>query len=422
MSELVLSPLPAAVDGDVLRQACRLHRTGGAPDGATVLWWESSTGLAPLPAGDAESFLIASLLAAMSEGRDVRVEGSVGRRLLANLEEFMVAWSRWKPATYRRVRILPDEIREEAPRPWSRTAVAAFSGGVDASHAVWRHHSRQAGHASRDIVACALVHGFDIPLEQEDKFATSVLLARESLASLGIELVPLRSNLRQILTLDWHDLHGAAIVAAMQLLKSKAGTAIIGSSDPYDQLLLPYGSNPVTDPMLATGGMDIVHDGCGWDRTEKIADIAEWTVGCGNLRVCWAGTQIDANCGRCEKCVRTRMNFLVNGLEPPARLAPPGVPMDFRVIDSESESVLQEFDQIIDAAHRAGIRDPWVAQLGRRIAWLRVRNAGLAGWRGFKKLAKRLLRRSAPAGAGLVHPPLPGASTTNGTRSLDVKR
>lgn len=393
MSELVLSPMPAAVNGGVLRQGCRLRRMDGSSGAAAdLLWWESPPDLPPLPDGDAESFLIASLFAAMAEGRDVRVEGSVGQRLLANLEEFMIAWARWKPAIYRCVRILPDEIRTEAPRPWSRTAVAAFSGGVDASHAVWRHHSRQAGHASRDIVACALVHGFDIPLEQDAKFATSVRLARESLGSLGMELVPLRSNLRQILPLDWHDLHGAAIVAAMQLLKSRAGTAIIGSSDPYDQLLLPYGSNPITDPLLATGAMDVVHDGCGWDRTEKIAGLAGWSAGRENLRVCWAGTQIDANCGRCEKCVRTRMNFLVNGLEPPVRLAPPGVPMDFRVIDSESESVLQEFVQIIRAARAAGIGDPWVARLGRRIAWLRVRNAGLALWRRSRKLAKRLLR------------------------------
>lgn len=391
MSELVLSPVPAAANGDMLRQACRLRRISGSTSSPALLWWDCPRDLPPLPAGDAESFLIATLFAAMAEGRDVRIEGSVGHRLLANLEEFMIAWSRWKPKIYRRIRITPDEIRAEAPRTWSRTAVAAFSGGVDASHAVWRHHSGEAGHASRDIVACALVHGFDIPLEQQKKFDTSVRLARESLGELGIELVPLRSNLRQILTLDWHDLHGAAIIGAMQLLKSKAGTAIIGSSDPYEQLLLPYGSNPITDPLLATGDMDVVHDGCGSDRTEKIAAIAGWSAGRENLRVCWAGTQIDANCGRCEKCIRTRMNFLVNGLPPPVRLAPPGVPMDFRVIDSESESVLQEFVQIIHSAHAAGIDDPWVARLTRRIAWLRVRNACFASWRRFKKLSKRIL-------------------------------
>lgn len=390
MTEIVLTPLPYRADGGVLHQSCRLRRMGRRSDDAH-LWWESTDALPPLQAGDAESFLIPAIFAAMSEGRDIRIEGSVGERLLANLEEFAIAWARWKPGAYRRVRILPDEIRAEAPRAWSRTAVAAFSGGVDASYTVWRHHSGEARHASREIVACALIHGFDIPLEQEEKFATSFRLAKESLDSVGIELVPLRSNLRKILTLDWHDLHGAAIIGAMQLLGSKAGTILVGSSDPYDQLLLPYGSNPVTDPLLATGSMDVVHDGCGIDRTGKIAAIAAWTTGTENLRVCWAGSQIDANCGRCEKCVRTRMNFLVNGLQPPPRLAPPGVPMDFGAIDSESESVLQEFVQIIQAARQAGIRERWVVQLGRRIAWLRVRNACLAGWRRLKWVLKRLL-------------------------------
>ena len=388
MPELVLKPAAPEWNGDVLRQSCDIIRTGSSSSSSVRLWWECPSSLPSMPEGDAESYLVAAVLVAMSEGRDIRVEGTVGRGLLSGIEEFMLAWRRWNPELYRVVRILPEEASSNEP---SRTsgAITAFSGGVDAAFTVWRHHSRAAGHASRDIVAGAMVHGFDIPLDQEEKFAASFRLARATLDSLDIPLIALRTNIRQVFGIDWHDLHGAALVGVMQTLRSKAGSLLIGSSDPYDQLLLPYGSNPVTDHLLSTAGMDVVHDGCGFDRTQKVAFIAGWKTACDNLRVCWEGEQVGANCGHCEKCLRTRLNFLANGLAVPQNLQPPGEGFDFSVVDTESESVLQEFDQILQVAHRSEIRSPWVAQLERRMAWLRRRNLYRQARRSLRGLVRK---------------------------------
>lgn len=394
MTELVLTPLAPDWTKTSLRQACRVGRGGSAPGRKSLLWWESDAPLTPREHGDGESALIALVLPAMAEGRDVRVEGFVGPRLLANLEEFVTAWNRWKPGVYRKIRIRADEVRPVPPAAWSPDAIAAFSGGVDATYTIWRHHAGLAGNASRRLVACAMVHGFDIPLEQGEKYTEGLRLARETLDSVGIELVPLRTNLRQEFPMDWHDHHGAALVAALHLLKSRAGTLLVGASDPYDQLLLPYGSNPVTDPLLSSDGLEVVHDGCGADRTEKIAAIASWKTACRNLRVCWKGMQVGANCGRCEKCLRTRLNFLVNRLTPPEGLAPDGAELDFRALDSESRSVLQEHEQILEAARASGLRAPWVGELEARLAWLGRRNAALRGARSVKRLMRRIARRN----------------------------
>jgi len=395
MPELVLTPLAPVLTGDRLRQSCRIRRPDSPASSDSLLWWESPASLPPLRDGDAESYLIATLFTAMAEGRDVRVEGSIGPRLLANLESFTDAWSRWKPGVYRKIGIRAEAAPADEPAPWSPGAIAAFSGGVDATYTVWRHHAGLAGNGSRSIVACLLVQGFDIPLDQDEKFAASLDLARDTLDSVGIEVVPLRSNLREVFpTLDWHDLHGAAVVAASHLLKSKARTLLVGSSDPYDQLLLPYGSNPVTDPLLSSDTLDVVHDGCGTDRSGKVAAIGSWSLACTNLRVCWKGVQVGANCGRCEKCLRTRLNFLVNGLEPPASLVPEGGGFDFGLLDSDSESILQEYEQILDAARTARIEAPWVSDLAGRLGWLRRRNAMRSGARALKRLLRRFAGRS----------------------------
>ncbi len=36
---------------------------------------------------------------------------------------------------------------------------------------------------------------------------------------------------------------------------------IIGSSNPYNALILPCGSNPITDTMLSGNNFEIIHDG-----------------------------------------------------------------------------------------------------------------------------------------------------------------
>jgi hypothetical protein len=72
--------------------------------------------------------------------------------------------------------------------------------------------------------------------------------------------------------------------------------------------------------------MEVRHDGAGRSRTEKVAYLATWEQGMPLLRVCWEGRVPDGNCGRCEKCVRTRLNFHIAGVESPACLPMVGGP------------------------------------------------------------------------------------------------
>jgi hypothetical protein len=57
----------------------------------------------------------------------------------------------------------------------------------------------------------------------------------------------------------------------------------------------------------------MVSPGGGTTRTEKVRTIGGLRSVRENLRVCWQGDQLGRNCGRCEKCVRTKVNFLAAG-------------------------------------------------------------------------------------------------------------
>ncbi len=89
---------------------------------------------------------------------------------------------------------------------------------------------------------------------------------------------------------------------------------LIPSSLPYHALVLPWGSNPLTDPLLSIRTFAIVHDGAAFTRAEKVKQIAHWRQALQNLRVCWEGDRKDGNCGHCEKCIQTILNFRAVGL------------------------------------------------------------------------------------------------------------
>lgn len=83
----------------------------------------------------------------------------------------------------------------------------------------------------------------------------------------------------------------------------------------YGQLI-PLGSHPLTDPLWSNGSVAIVHDGAEVQRVDKVVKIARNRDALANLRVCF--TDMNVNCGRCSKCLRTMIPLaLLDAQAPP---------------------------------------------------------------------------------------------------------
>src|SRR5262245_16894173 len=92
---------------------------------------------------------IALIFRAMWEGRHLHIDGPVSWPFLEGLEEFVTCWVSWRPDLYKRIAVSASEEVAPSLSPERRDrAVAAFSGGVDGSFTLWRHHHRQAGRRS----------------------------------------------------------------------------------------------------------------------------------------------------------------------------------------------------------------------------------------------------------------------------------
>jgi hypothetical protein len=126
-------------------------------------------------------------------------------------------------------------------------------------------------------------------------------------------------TLEKILGCDWeYEAHGIWLAATLSCFEPFFDHLLIPSSYSYDNLALPWGSNPATDHLFASEATRLWHDGGAWHKLAKLKSMAHHSAIQRNLRVCWMGAQLDRNCGACYKCVGTQACFWVSGVPQPA--------------------------------------------------------------------------------------------------------
>jgi len=311
----------------------------------------------------ADPFVLAVAFHLMGSGVDLEVHGAVSPSLLRGLEEFQAAWCRWRPDRYRPFSVRVEVEREEARAAPART-VMAFSGGLDSCCTAWRHTRGELRRRRRKLEAAVMVHGFDIPLDQDEVFTRAVASSRAIMDSINTPLIPVACNVR-VLRNDWEDMHGAALAACLHLLAGGYSTGLIASSHAYEALRLPWGSNPVTDPLLGSAAFSIVHDGCELTRWEKADEIGDWDAAQRHVRVCWEGKHLDRNCGACVPCLLTAICFATVGRPIPSSIPvpSPGAAVERLRALKPNPAQLGHFENIVITARRKGLKDRWVAAL-----------------------------------------------------------
>src|SRR5690606_34326214 len=114
--------------------------------------------------------------------------------------------------------------------------------------------------------------------------------------------------------------------------------------------------------------MNMIHDGAGYSRIEKVAEIARHPIAVACLKVCWAGADQSANCGSCEKCIRTRLNFLAAGVTAtPACFDREFDPALIRSVALDNDLQKMEFDLNLQYALKHGRTGAWIAPLQERL-------------------------------------------------------
>ena len=342
-----------------------LRRDGSAE--TTHLWYEIVGGSKQEHPSALDGFVFAVLLYAMKLGTRLVVHGPMSRSALYNIEDIQSFWHLFRPELYKRIDIVPETIVDLERRKPGRRAIAAFSGGVDSTFTALRHKMKLAGTGSYNLDTVLMVHGFDVNLANADHFDRLIQRTEPFLTQLGVALRIIRTNSKELNLQNWEDSHGLQLAACLHLLSEEFEFGLIGSTDRYDSLYFPWGTSPTTDHLLSGDALGVVHDGAGYSRTDKIAALLQYPFSVSGLRVCWEGKDQFKNCGVCEKCIRTRLNFLAAGQPHPTCFEGD---LDLTLIDTISlrNSVqLIELQSIADFADANNIDAEWVDRAKRRL-------------------------------------------------------
>ena len=246
----------------------------------------------------AEPFLGIALLEAMIRNVDIRIEDSIpiSERLCKILPEIQTIYTCWH-SNLRKVNI---HVRIEPIKDAYERVASFYSGGVDSSFTLLRHIT--------EITHLILLSGFEVRGNAPESWRQSVEKQTVFARTIGKELIPIENNLRL-----WIDQRKIPWGVAQLFILSSMGPLLkfkriyIASGFRYHMFALP----PLTDPMWSTESTEVIHDGAGLGRSEKMRDLCKHQNFLDNLKVCWRSEH--DNCGECPKCVRTMLALYLLG-------------------------------------------------------------------------------------------------------------
>ena len=343
----------------------------GRPGPRFDVWWRVP-GVSGLPVPPVLDSLVAGhLLWAAGLGQDLVVHGTISRGGMYNLGQLLEMRQRLSPERYPRViELIPDAVSSPAPEGDPGRAIAALSAGLDSTFTVVRHARRLAGEASFRLDGLVMVHGFDAKLDQPDRFDAMRRRVEPLARWLELPLYTVVTNSKQRGgSMAWPHSAIPLTAAALSLFSGRCGVGLVSAAAPDGTPRFAVSHPGVLDALVSNDFFHVVTDGGGFGRTDKIEALLPFPHAIQGIKVCWEGADPAKNCGRCQKCVMTRLNFLAAGMrDPPC------------------------FDTPLSLDHIAGLALPTLSSAKDlfRMCWNEMRQRGCTGPE--MKLLERRLR------------------------------
>jgi hypothetical protein len=295
---------------DSIRLSAAVSYDGGSP-GCEEYWVDFPADLASEVSTAGSPWLAWLLPLAVTLQEPLRIEAPVDAMLRDGAAELLGVWRTWYG--HRHVPVVEAPVAEDqavlsAPRggpgplhPRAARTAAFFSGGVDSTFTVLRGRAAPVD----DLIT---IFGFDLPVNGTTATAAVSQRHAQFARAQGMHYVSVRTNLRSTRwnEIDWEHLgHGPALAGIALALETRYARVLIAATGGFRDLH-PWASHPLTDPLLSSAALRIVHDGAAYTRTEKLRLIAGYPAALNALRVCWRSSD-GQNCGECNKCYRTML-------------------------------------------------------------------------------------------------------------------
>lgn len=278
------------------------------PRGESILWWSIEDLPDGPPVNRAACAAIALLPLAQFRGWDLRLNGTLPQDLVGHLTESIDYWAMLRPDIFSAVSIDCEGLADPSAANPGEPGVLAYSGGVDSTHTLI-HHRLADDPRNRSISRAIYIHGLDLPLTQASGLEAADVSARAICDAWGVAFSSVATNWRQDFSPNYSMSFMSGIAATLRLFSGSAHRGEVSADSSYVFHPKPWGTHPSSNWLLGDAEFPFVSRGFGWTRLEKVAFIAHSQEVREHVRVCWEGQNAGSNCGVCEKCVRTSLQF-----------------------------------------------------------------------------------------------------------------
>ncbi|MGK7221899.1 hypothetical protein ACSNO4_03790 [Kocuria flava] len=269
--------------------------------------------------------LLANLVpAAWALGADVRVP-EIDKNFMLSLEKIREALNAMYPHVAFSGNIVSNNISDTCSARGRDAAAVLFSGGVDSLASYILNQDKP--------VSLITVWGADVKLDdveawrlvKEDNEAFGRAFDRENLF--------IRANVREFLNERrlnsefnadigrwWGRVqHGLGFLGLCAPLSFSHGFETIFIPSSHTELFSePWGSHPTIDNHVRWANVRCVHHAYELSRQQKVREIANYAKRSNptlSIRACYTSST-GKNCSSCEKCSRTMVGLLIEGVDP----------------------------------------------------------------------------------------------------------
>lgn len=247
--------------------------------------------------------LLALLVASMSSGDRFSFDYPVTRAALDQFHRYARLLQVMLPGLFHAPQVDCSKFCENDAARVNHSAVCV-SGGVDGVYAAlsrrgeWTHS--------------LLIKGADYLLNETAGFEDLKNRVAGISSELGLQTTIMETNLREFMT-NYKMQHAGMLASCLHCLGAIgfAHGAYAADYPRWQEIIaFPWGNLSGIADTLTTQSFPISHVGEEFGRSEKIKRIAVANPKLFSyMSVCWSDTTSGGNCGRCAKCMRTRLNL-----------------------------------------------------------------------------------------------------------------
>jgi hypothetical protein len=331
---------------------------------------------------DPNAFMVGTAMAAMWNGETrLEIEGGVDPQLSSRLTMAMRLMTHWQKSPLRPVKIFAPAAVRPLPDISQLTTALFLSGGVDSLATLYWNASQYQKGDPRRVGVAFFVHGLDVgdpnKPDRLDVWNLGIQKLSALCQELGVELVTIKVNLRN-LAKSWRfyaKWQFASLLAAIaHAASSRIHRCIITPDNVLEYIQHPHGSHPWLNSYFGADFLEVTTgDMEQFSRLEKVRILSAHPGVMDALRVCWDSAAIPEghlNCGRCAKCVRTMLEFMVFGQLAQTTAFPRNdvTPQMLKTTHIRSDVELEYFIELVAPLEAMGRQD--LAAIIKRKLWL----------------------------------------------------